>query len=422
MQAAFAQVPNRDLLESFDIEGLDFFGESHRQQLVNHGNVLYSGTLKIGGQRFQAVLDTSSVDLHVFAKHCKTCGPTPEKLYDDIRSKTFEEGDLVAVKMHNGLTTHSAASRETVQLGPFEAAAQQFWEVFAMDSRNNTSLDFQAILGVGPPADAKKLGAMQAVDQSKHARVFVEEVGIHVMSMCLGKDSLSPGVFVWNDASPATRPVGMFMEVPISGSGFWSAGLRDMKLGSSMFDCHDDNCLAIIDTSTPFIVAPKSAAERFAEVMRASFETDAGCEDLSTFPDLEFSLGGQTLTLPPESYMAKLVGEVSPELRRLLPSASRTSSDCVAMVVSATDIKKQDDTKTWVLGLPLIRKYYTSFVLDSDFHAERMFFAEASTTCNPLDGEELMRSQMEAAGVKRQPLRLDATKLRIPRAISAVFT
>lgn len=331
-----------------------------------------------------------------------------------------------------------------------EALGQTFWEVYAARMPILNDATFQMILGVGPPRSAVKVARRDlsiikryagerkqhgdnpekwneivahyeaVLTRAKNATQFVKNADVKIMSMCLPKDSGSKGFFIWNDLHPATRSY-HFQKVPVRGVTYWSAYMSNVYLAKSasrpaMFlDC-EWGCDAVVDTGTSLIVAPTHVVNSIWTALGKWVSDGLDCKNVSSLPSLHFKLGGKPLTLPPQSYVAKVDGALSEEIKEFLPHSDKFKEHvqlggdtCIPIVMTLDE--RSAIGPMWILGLPLFRQYYTSFVFGHDFEPDAMYLAQADDNCE-LDGYEAERSD---ADTSKHIMRIDASKLRVPQ-------
>lgn len=427
----------------------------YRQELHNEGDAQYTGEVVIGNQSLQAVVDTGSFDLVVFSTLCQLCGD-PDKLYDEEKSSTFEPGNISAEQSYGSGTTNSDEAYETVRVGPLTSHHQVFWKVLDAQMPILSEASFQAILGVGPPSSSFKMALDEAqqvrqeikertdmgenVSQyrsvaehyeevAKHAErstLFTTNVGMHTFAVCLRPGDGAPGVFIWNDNSVEQIPM-VFTEIPVVGDTYWSAELRDVQLGPFLRDpdgqrtpigCgHGKRCSAVIDTGTSLIVAPSKAVARVNMMLQDWASSGVNCADVSSLPELEFTMGGHFFSLPPETYVGEMRGVMSEEMRGLLPHVhNEDGPSCVALLMTL-DAPSQFGP-LWVFGLPFFRKYYTAFRFKkNEVDAKKMAFAHATPDCHPTgaDPAMLQRGRQANQVERRIGMKIDANKLRVPQ-------
>jgi len=455
----------------------------YRQPLENDGDALYFGTITVGGQSIKALVDTGSFELLVFGVNCSICGP-PEVLYNGSKSGTYVGSDFEAMHSFGSGTTLSIEAYDDIAIGPYKIKSQVFWEVVDADMEFLMEGTFQAIFGIGPPTSAIRFAEEDAAavhedfktnaargqditprtksmvrhydDLVKHAKnttSVAEHLAFSEVSICLGKESGSSGVFIWNDAT--WRKSDRFTETKVIGDFYWSAQLGQVQLanataaqntsakvksavGNRVLGCSDHNCSAIIDTGTSLLVVPSTVTEEVYDLIDTWMDAGGSCDDIRGLPDLHFQLNGLQFTLPPESYIGEVVGDFSDDLSTFMPASFRRRhearwSDCMPLLMSM-DAQSQFGS-LWILGLPFFRKYYTTFkfIQNVGFRPEpsTMLFSEADEKCNPAfglgpDQKRAFEAQLGGdagalrSGPRKAKLRVDAKKIRIPHWIRRV--
>eukprot|EP00448_Togula_jolla_P028552 CAMPEP_0170618794 /NCGR_PEP_ID=MMETSP0224-20130122/27153_1 /TAXON_ID=285029 /ORGANISM="Togula jolla, Strain CCCM 725" /LENGTH=504 /DNA_ID=CAMNT_0010944801 /DNA_START=66 /DNA_END=1580 /DNA_ORIENTATION=- len=448
--------------------------ERSRQLMHNNGDVSYTISMVVGNQTIEAVPDTGSFDLLVFSSLCKFGCGNPKFLYNRTQSLNFEHGQNYQEHSFGSGKTMSYEAYDTVRAGNLWSKRQLFWEVYSADMPILIDLNFQAILGLGPPSSSIEIAVQDArevkheldslpgatslsagqtrlathyyeiADLAKKARSVAASFQLQSFSICLGRSVGSPGVIVWHDLQPEERPVNVFKTVPLKGGLFWSAQLENVALGAlpsgqddskTSLGCSDVACTAVLDSGTSLIVAPQQAVAQVNEALTKWRALSGNCTDLSTLPHLEFEMGGSLFRLPPESYVGDLSGDVSkldPDVRRFLlhlqsPNQTRLSAlqggrdhhsvfdACTPMLM----VMDQDPSRPpqWILGMPFFREYYSTFSLGQAKlpwrrQAMSMSFAKAGPDCYPADSDVQMPD--EALRQTRR-MRIDISKLRVPR-------
>jgi len=438
---------------------------SYRMVLQNHEDVQYVGSFKIGSQNIRGVIDTGSFELLVFSADCAMCGERRD-LYDHNKSSFFQRGELEMMHAFGSGRTWSHEGSDLVQIGPFEAWDQSFWEVFATAMPVLRTATFQAIVGLGPAESARKIVDMQAqkmeerkkrlqhkgktgsgrfrrnyrasvvaADRAKQRLDLASNLNMHVFSICLGQELGDPGYFIWNDTDPRSYPPAVFTHIRSVGETHWSVELKNVHIGHGS---HGDRkavhigcgpkagpCGAVLDSGTSLIAAPREA---IALVEQALKQVGGDCSKLDDFPDLHFEIGGSEFTLPPESYVGQVLGAIPPALREILhfgshkldegiPARDGIGSICQPLLM-AVDSNTQFGPM-WILGLPFFRRYYTTFQTrptdDGGYGRHRSIsVALADENCSPSSGMSLLGSPRH----QRRPLRVDASQLRVPQWVS----
>jgi hypothetical protein len=428
--------------------------------LHNHEDVQYTGDIRVGGQKMRGVIDTGSFELLVFSKECQLCGSS-FRLYNHNESSDYVSGNLDVMHSFGSGDTWSHEAQDKVAIGPFSATNQSFWEVFDTQMPVLQRASFQAIVGLGPRGSAQKLASQRMRDVQKdatsakereeevapdlsqellesrkalrHAKRKVDLVsglGVGAFSVCIGAESGDPGYMIWNDTDPNTQPH-LFTHIPTVGSIHWSVELTNVKIGSAQagdgsvieIGCGKKGaaCGAVLDTGTSLIAAPKEAIE---QVELAFKKLNGDCGRLDELPDLVFNLGGSEFSLPPESYIGQVVGDIPPALQEILhfKSLSFDSTSSCQPLIMTVDAYTQFGPM-WILGLPFFRRYYTTFVQNG--HPEtkggsssEVFIARADKDCRPSLQQKTHAAFLATSQtIVRRPglMKLDASQLRVPR-------
>jgi len=441
-----------------------------RQSMTNSGDAQYTGIMKVGGQELNAVFDTGSFELLVLSSNCSMCG-TKSGLFHEDHSNSYEGSQFKAEHSFGSGTTNSIEAHDKCSIGHLQTEKQVFWEVYDANMPILLEDSFQAILGIGPPTSAVKF-AQEDVDEvhtelkeyqsggndvsekvqltvqhyedilthAEAAASVVQNLNVQDMSVCLGKESLSDGYMIWNDNAKENYPE-RFTTVDVVGDYYWSADLTSVKLGTAdqideslgetKLGCYHEQCSAVIDSGTTLIVAPQNVIDDVNSAMDKWIEAGGTCDDVSKLPELHFQLGGKDFTLPPESYIGKVSGEMNAMVKKYMPHVYETKKnkmsrwgDCETLLM-AMDMDSQLGT-TWILGMPFFRKYYSMFHFDKnkgDFAAKAMSFSVADSNCEPGsasgEGGALIASQDRSARM-RNKLDVDTSKIRMGKLADRV--
>eukprot|EP00448_Togula_jolla_P039142 CAMPEP_0170621722 /NCGR_PEP_ID=MMETSP0224-20130122/28751_1 /TAXON_ID=285029 /ORGANISM="Togula jolla, Strain CCCM 725" /LENGTH=550 /DNA_ID=CAMNT_0010947997 /DNA_START=68 /DNA_END=1721 /DNA_ORIENTATION=- len=476
-----------------------------RTPLTNHDDIEYTAQVSLGGMNLDAVLDTGSFDVVILSTECDwACGDV-SLLYDHKKSHTYEEGTLIAEQFYGSGSTESLECWEEFDAGFGKRSHQVFWKVFDADMSLLQESSFQAIVGLGPPQSSialaqldeeeakKRLSSLSAgtaaykemektaalyktiAEHAAEATSLAKNLELEAFSICLGKKAGSDGYFMWQDTDPNNRPNGMFRTVPALNDLYWSASLSDVSLGSlpssqseqpTKLGCHDGKkCNVIFDTGTSLIMVPSTAMKAVQEALDKWRDISGDCTKLSQLPDLVFTVGGEKVTLPPQSYVGEIFGdlqEIDPALHRFMPHLRELGnrqrkqadggsalmadgseeddedydwegysnydwgydgsygmfggfSDNCAPLLMTLDLET-DQGEAWLFGVPFFREYYTTFKFkQQSAHPpvvpESISFATTDEDCHP---KETSSENFLPQSEERPRLRVDAAKLRVP--------
>merc|ERR1740121_2217394 len=121
--------------------------------------------------------------------------------------------------------------------------------------------------------------------------------------------------------------------------------------------CPRGSCTAILDSGTSLIMAPVSVVSRAVEALNA---LGRDCSNLTSLPRLEFELSGKKFSLPPESYIAEVVGHIPPRFAKYMKKHDTTTYRQCKVLLMTMDVATTQGP-LWILGMPFFREYYTSF-------------------------------------------------------------
>jgi len=149
--------------------------------------------------------------------------------------------------------------------------------------------------------------------------------------------------------------------------GYWQLKLLSVSVaGEKLPLCEDGTCVAIADTGTSLIGAPRQIAQRMHWLLARKVPDNPNEIDCRTFPgpDLVFEFeGGVQVTLGPEDY-SRATG------MRVLNSKANTSQLICRASLLPVDDSDVLGPKMFILGEPALRKYYTAY----DWRLKRIGF------------------------------------------------
>lgn len=408
-----------------------------RQQLKNFGDAVYTAEVEVGGQKMESVLDTGSSDIFVFSKHCprRYC-IRRDILYDSHSSEHYRRGEAIATHVFGIRHLQSQEAFDSVMVGPLSSRAQPFWEVVDMDMPASELLFFSGIMGVGP-----KPRQLEAVD-GEGGKSLCGGLGVSAFSMCIGRESGSPGYVVWNDGIPSASST-----FPIIGVEHWAVPMVGARLenphgvGAVVLGCQE-GCAAVVDAAAPLLAVP-------SEVMRMIDKALLGlrkdCGNLADMPDLAFDIGRQRFNLPPDAYIGEVDGRsmsATGAYHKLWNRYARwRHHKCKPLVFGVDAVTEQGPL--WVFGLPFLREYYATFAFGArkgagGSQAQRtLSLALANDDCEPLGAEQDLSAARSKASTEEhgssarafirhdnmKPHRVDLSQAYFPRWLEdATFT
>lgn len=437
--------------------------EIYRQSMVNFGDAQYISYMTIGHQLIGGILDTGSFELVVFSSVCTTCGAAAE--YNPWLSSSYGVGPLKTTQSYGSGDTFSEEAFDLVSIGPFADTNQTFWEVTKANMPILYNAAFQCIIGVGPPetpasdawAAIQKTASnisnftdgheavpeellTQASDRLDVAlemtrrSTLLKTLRVEMFSMCVGRRPGSDGYFIWNDYSAVHNP-SLFVEVPVVGTHTWSVKLNNVRieglLDPSQRNASDsvaigcsDGCSAIIDSGTSLLAVPGFIINQLQDMMD---KLNSDCSNIYELPNLVFDMGDGTFVLPPDSYVAEVVGAVPNYLENYVTVSRRQPrqfpyrprSRCQLLLMESYANTKFG--ALWILGVPFFRRYYTTFKIGEKLHDRKLFIAPATDDCTP----ENNLASLAATGQQNYLRHVDMARVHVPevahRAVSDAF-
>lgn len=427
---------------------------SYRQEMTNHEDMFYTGSIKFGGQTIDAIMDTGSFDLVVMSERCHTCNLQGTTTYSTSKSTSYTGGDLVMVMSYGSGDLLCQSGNESLQIGQLaEVKGQPFWEAVYSDLDMSGALGFDVILGIGPPngmGDEDEIAAMAeyadqwAVDFNKlglsvpsnySSARFKEEMPIttvlenmetKVFSVCLGRTSGTPGYLVWNDDA-ATAQAELFQEVTVKGKRTWTVSMGNAafegggvagKEYSEQIGCQG-GCGALVDSGTSLIMAPSDVYTKVAEFLEGA---GASCDNLDALPDLVLQIDGHEFSLSPSSYIGYVdtssMGLVAHrQFEQYFPWRAKLGQHrgkVCTLLLGEFDSSSQFGP-LWILGDPFFREFYTTFDLGSDAKdttGRKLHLSVASDDCQPGSVEQLQGRRKQRSNI---PMNVDASKIHVSK-------
>lgn len=417
--------------------------QPYYQQLTNVDDVQYFGKAKVGTQDLTVLLDSGSFEVVLFGDACKTCGPSQP--YKPGQSPSYRKGNHTASLSFGSGSVFTKQGYDQISIGPYEKPDMAIWEVTKARMPVLSVANFQGIIGIGPPGEPletammqlkeatatvekfarfgqipndilkKKLKLEDVVENERKKVTLLQGMGVNVFSTCLGRNPGSAGWFVLNDTDPRQRPG--FSKMVAEGKLTWSVRIFDLALdtpkGENIVGCRE-GCGGLLDTGTSLFGMTTNFFQRL--VMRLK-KGPGDCGNILQFPDLLMTINGHKLRFPADSYIGKMAGLATPELRKLLPNADASltpgytaepepmngtmvrlsrhggelapmKKHCQLLMMDMGD-SMTDMGPLIVLGMPFFREYYTSFDLTPDDRS--IYVAPADETCRPGTGHLSLR-------------------------------
>jgi len=405
--------------------------------MENYRDVQYFANISVGGQQITGIIDTGSFELVVFESHCAGCGRAA--LYNSDLSNKFSKGPLSRGLFYGSGDIYAREAFDQVEIGPFTAVNQSFWEAYEASMPVLHQARFQSIIGVGPPempsAEAWKetkksvegildtintKGSVQKWQTDKVLNdlnfsmeisiepVMLNSYNITLFSLCLLNPPGSSGYFVWNDTTVLEQP-SFFKRVQILGRHTWAIGMTNVRVAPRWPDAEpiqiacNSTCGAIVDSGTSLIMMPSQVVTKLESTLQHMGATD--CRYMQDLPDLVFTLDGHTFSLPPDAFLSEVdeipqYMESFARVRNLLPEQV---DGCKLLVMESYSTSELGPL--WILGMPFFRRYYTTFNVGATHEDRSLYVAPASADCYPEEpSSSLARSSQRETFRRRLPL------------------
>lgn len=343
----------------------------------------YFGTVYLGQpqtQAFTVVFDTGSGHLFVPSSTCQSRSCRTHRVYERDLSATAididhdgnaigpedEDRDMVDIVYGTGdIEGHFV--QEQVCIGPDTSRGSCAKARVILASRMSTepfdSFQFDGVFGLGLEGLSLHPEFSVFGQMVKQNSDFLPHFGVF-----LAQDDGVPSEISFG-GHDARRVAGDLRWAPVSRPelGYWMVKVHSVKVGGEPLEiCEQGECNAIVDTGTSLLGVPRAAALHVHGLLsrRArSREAEVDCTD-QPGPDLVFELGEARLTLGAKDY-SRPAG-----LRVIRNNTNETQLVCRAQLLPVDDHPGLG-SKTWILGEPVLRKYYALF----DWERARIGFA-----------------------------------------------
>lgn len=358
----------------------------HRDGKIVSYKTAYFGRIFVGApepQNFTVVFDTGSGHFFLPSTACDTESCRRHNRYDFSASKSAKaidhtgqevtadagERDQVAITFGTGEVSGDFVQETfclTKHAGGFEDLPQDCTTVRViaatqMTQEPFTSFEFDGVIGLGLASLAVD-PAFSVFEQLSRNPKFVPQFGYFLSErdevpseVCFGghDERRLASELRW---SPVHKPE----------LGFWQVKVLSVTVGNQKLPLCDGGCVAIADTGTSLLGAPRQAAQQLHRLLARKVPeaaSDLDCRDF-TGPDIVFELeGGVTLVIGPREYSRAAPMQV-------------TRAGMPAQVVCRASLLPVDQSpalgsKAFILGEPMLRKYYTVY----DWQQQQVGFA-----------------------------------------------
>jgi hypothetical protein len=319
-----------------------YLGANSDVPITNFLDAQFYGEISIGTppQTFKVVFDTGSSNLWVPSKKCWSAACFIHSTYNSAASSTYAANGTEFNITYGSGAVDGFFSTDTVAIGGLDATEVSFGEITTLSGISFLASQFDGIAGM----------AYQAISVDAEIPLFQylineHEVGNDSFSFYLSSSTGSALVLGGIDEQYAAGP---FNYVPLASDSYYLIALDDITVNGQSFKV--DNMQGIVDTGTSLLVG---TATWVSQILKA-LPGNVNCNDLSTYPDIIFTIGGVQYSLSAEFYVLNVAGTclLGLEGMALPPSFGNTM----------------------ILGDVFLRAYYTHF----DYGNSRVGFAPAA--------------------------------------------
>lgn len=350
----------------------------------------YFGSIYVGlpePQRFTVVFDTGSAHLLLPSLACASDTCLRHRRYDKRASNT-----VVDIDSDGSVVAAGATARDMVAIN-FGTG-----EVYGPMAQEVVCLGLGLEASTGNRSDCVRLRVVLAKEMTHdpfHSFEFDGVLGLGLEGLALhsefsffgqlarsnSRDQHLFGVFLSNDDKVTSEiSFGGVDHRRISGAldwtavvnpdlGYWQVPVRGVRVGNETLDfCSNGDCIGIVDTGTSVLGVPKLIAQKLHLMLARKVPgnpEELDCRDVPG-PDISLDLGGFEISLGPDGYSRPAA------MRIQNAKTSTTQVVCRASLLNV-DMGPPLGSKVFILGEPLLHKYYTAF----DWSNKRVGFAEA---------------------------------------------
>jgi len=385
------------------------------ERVVAH-KTAYFGSLYIGApkqQRFTVVFDTGSG--HLFVPSISCASPTCMR---HKRYSSSESGSAIHIDHDGKEVPESASERDQVSIsfGTGDVLGEFVRDVVCLSEHSalNTSqlqesgdcirvcvitatemteepfynFDFDGVVGLGLGALAVDPEFSYFGEMAKRGILPKPQFGFF---LSMSDDVPSELSFGGHDETRVSEPI-RWAKVMHPELGYWQVQIKSITIGGvSVPACDSGKCVGIVDSGTSLLGVPSQTIRDVHWKLARKIPGDPSeldCRHVGG-PQVVFDMGGFEISLGAEDYSR--------------PTAMRVESNTTGsvQVVCRASLLPVDmgadggNPLTWILGEPVLRKYYTTF----DWKQEEVGFALAK---QPLVGEKAAHNVLGAPSAQPQ--------------------
>lgn len=353
----------------------------------------YFGTIFVGSpqpQAFSMLFDTGSG--HFFIPSEKCLAPVCRQRHQYQRSLSSTAVDID----HDGnevpaTTDESERDKVAIEYGTGEVEGDFVYEMACL--KNHTGE--HNFLEEHDCVNLRIITSTTMSEEPFHAFAFDGVVGLGLASLAVHPEfsffgqvakinrlrHLQFGVFLsGDDAIPseisfgghdARRVASDLSWVPVfePEHGYWQIKMKRVTVGGEPFAlCEEGDCVGIVDTGTSLLGVPKPELTNFHWLLARRVTDGSQDIDCREFPgpEVSFHFDDFNITVGPKDYSR-------PSALRIENSKTNSTEIICRSSLLPVDMPGGMGQKTWILGEPVLRKYYTTY----DWAKQQVGFAAA---------------------------------------------
>lgn len=285
--------------------------ENPDEPLDNFMDAQYYGPIDIGtpGQTFQVIFDTGSSNLWVPSKQCPIweLACRTHNRYDHDKSSTYKANGTDFEIQYGSGSMSGFVSGDTVCIAGVCATEQLFAEATHEPGLSFLAARFDGILGMGFPQIS-----VNGITPVFHTMIEQGVVEAPVFSFWLNRDpNGAEGGELTLGGSDPNHYEGEMTYVPVEREGYWEIKMDSMTTGSDTVGC-EGGCTAIVDTGSSLLVGPTKETDAInkmigaVEMIPGSGQFFIDCNQVSSLPAIDFTIGGKVFTLSGKDYVLEV--------------------------------------------------------------------------------------------------------------------
>ncbi|XP_069481351.1 gastricsin-like [Ambystoma mexicanum] len=313
------------------------------EPLSNYMDMSYYGEISIGTppQNFLVLFDTGSSNLWVASTYCSSSACTNHPLFNPTQSSTYTSNNQqFSIQYGTGSLT-GILGYDTVSIQGISITQQEFALSVNEPGTNFVYAQFDGILGLAYPSIAAD-GATTVMEGMMNQGLLSQNIFGFYLSQ---ENAQSGGELVFGGVD-SNYYTGQITWAPVTQQQYWQIGIQGFGVNGQATGWCSQGCQGIVDTGTSLLTAPGQYYAALMQDIGATQDSNGqyvvSCSSLGSLPTLSFTIGGNTLPLPPSAYILQSNGECS-------------------VGIMPTYLPSQDGQPLWIMGDVFLRQYYSIY-------------------------------------------------------------